>query len=99
VQKSLSFPNKHLKLPCYVLGKMRGQNEVYHLPPIEEDDKGGKSSKIDSKSNIIRQTVEAKAIAGNIKTRAAKSRNNKTPHKKIKLPTTPVPQARLFETG
>jgi len=80
-------------------GKMRGQNEVYHLPPVEEDDKVGKPSKLDSKTNFIRQTVEAQVLAGTIKTRAASSSTIKTSLKQIQLPTAPIPQARLLEIG
>jgi len=79
-------------------GKMKGQNEVYHLPPVEEDDKGGKPSKLNSKTNISRQPVEAQELAGNIKTRAASSSTIKTPLNQIQFPTAPIPQSRLFGT-
>lgn len=80
-----------------ISGKMRGQSEVYHLPPVEEDDKAVKVAKPDSKTNLIKQTVEAQALAGTIKTRAAGSSTVKTSLKQIQLPTAPVPQARLFD--
>ena len=78
---------------------MRGQSEVYHLPPVEEDDKPGRVAKTDSKANLIRQTVEAQALAGTVKTRGTVSKAIKTSLKQIQLPAVPVPQARLLDNG
>jgi hypothetical protein len=76
---------------------MRGQSEVYHLPAVEEDDKLGRATKPDSKANLIRQSVEAQAFAGTVKTRRTVSTPIKTSLKQVQLPAVPIPRDRLFE--
>lgn len=47
---------------------MRGQNEVYQLPPIEEECKPAKVAKIDSRTNSSKETIEMLTSGSNMAT-------------------------------